>query len=89
MLEYNIETERKNIDKLFLVIENKWLNARFIKFEKNFFGKNLKYYDFKKWILEQIWEEDRERLTTKNPFCLIENRCKACFIKDNCGAYES
>jgi hypothetical protein len=23
MLEYNIETERKNIDKLFLVIENK------------------------------------------------------------------
>jgi hypothetical protein len=37
LLEYDIEAERKNIDKLFLVIKREKLNAKFIKFEENFF----------------------------------------------------
>jgi sulfatase maturation enzyme AslB (radical SAM superfamily) len=89
LLEYDIETERKNIDKLFLIIKKEGLNAKFIKFEKNFFWKFVKYYDFERWVLEQILEEDKERLAIKNPFCLMENRCKACFIKDNCNTYEN
>jgi hypothetical protein len=69
------------------VIKREKLNAKFIKFEENFFWKFIEYYDFEKWILEQIWEEDKERLAMKKPFCLVENRCKGCFIKDNCKIY--
>jgi hypothetical protein len=55
-----------------------------VKFPKAFFWKNLEYYNFKRWILEQIWDEDKERLKIENPFCLAENRCKYCFITDVC-----
>jgi hypothetical protein len=87
LLEYDIETERTNIDKLFIVIRKEKLKASFIKFPKAFFWKNLEYYNFEKWILEQIWDEDRKRLLSKTPFCLAENRCESCFIKDNCRTY--
>jgi hypothetical protein len=89
ILEYRVEQNKENIDKLFLVIKKLQLIVNFVKFSKEFFWKNLEFYDFKKWVLEQIWEEDIEVLESKKiPFCKIENRCYSCFLKDKCKWYE-
>lgn len=87
LLEYDILENRQNIDKLFVVIKKLWIKSRFVKFSKDFFWKYLEFYDFNSWILNQIWEEDILRLKEKKPFCLVQKRCKNCFIKDNCKFY--
>ncbi len=85
ILEYDILKNRKNIDNLFKIIKKLWLKVEFIKFSKDFFWEYLDFYDFNNWIVWQIWEEDKQRLSWKdNPFCYTENRCKTCFIKDSC-----
>ncbi len=84
LLEYDYNENRKYINLLFKVILKLKINAKFIKFSKDFFWINSIFYDFNRWILSQIRDEDRDRLSSKNPFCLLENRCKYCFIKDNC-----
>lgn len=87
LLEYDVLENRKNIDKMFLVIKKLSIKARFVKFPKDFFWEYLEFYDFENGILNQIWEEDILRLKEKKPFCLIQKRCKNCFIKDNCKFY--
>lgn len=88
LLEYDISDNRKNIDNIFSILEKFHIKSRFIKFEKLFFWDFIYYYDFEKWILEQIWEEDMTRLSWENiPFCYTEKRCNSCFIKDNCKFY--
>jgi len=88
MLRYNIKDNQIYINTIFKVIEKLGLKVRFIKFSKDFFGKNKKYYDYENWILWQIWDEDIDRLNIKEPFCLRENRCDSCFIKDCCEEYK-
>jgi hypothetical protein len=64
------------------------LNVNFVKFPRDFFWKNNDFYNFQKWVLEQIWEEDIEVLYSNEiPFCKIENRCISCFLKDKCKWY--
>ena len=87
-LEYDYNIERININKLFRIIKKLDLNVNFLKFDKQFFWDFMEFYDYKKWILEQIWKEDILRLKDKIPFCFQEKRCKSCFIKDNCEFYE-
>ncbi len=87
LLEYDIISERKSIDLLLGMLKKLKIKCNFSKFSKDFFWKNYEFYNFKKWILNQIWEEDVKRLWEKNPFCLQENRCPFCFIKDNCQLY--
>lgn len=87
ILEYNIDENRGNIDKLFQIIKKSNLSVKFSKFSKDFFWNYKDYYDFKKWILDQIGEEDMLMLSSKNPFCYLEQRCNHCFIKDNCPHY--
>jgi len=88
ILEYSIKKNRQSINMLFLVINKLNLNVNFVKFNKSFFGKYMKFYNFQKWILEQIWEEDKEILNWKDiPFCRKENRCESCFLIDNCKWY--
>lgn len=84
LLFYNIEEEKDNIEKIFKVIKKLNLDVLFFKFPKNFFISNPEFYNYKSWILKQIWEEDIERLKDNPPFCSIEKRCKYCFIQDNC-----
>lgn len=86
-LEYNVSDYENEIEKLFQIIKFLNLKVNFFKFSKDFFGKNLEFYDFETWVLRQIWEEDIERLSDKNPFCFEEKRCKFCFLKDNCNFY--
>lgn len=89
MLEYSTKENRNNIDRLLKMISKLGLRVNFVKFPRNFFGNYDENYDFTKWILEQIWDEDRERLrTTEKPFCYTEYRCTNCFIKDNCEFYD-
>ncbi len=88
ILEYGILKNRKNIDKIFLVIKKLQLSINFGKFSKEFFWKNKEFYNFQNWILEQIWEEDLEVLESKKePFCKKQNRCSSCFLKDKCKWY--
>lgn len=84
LLEYDFDKNRLYIEKIFEVISKLNLEVNFIKFDKSFFWNNLKYYNFQNWILNQIWKEDISRLSWEIPFCFKENRCKTCFIKDNC-----
>ncbi|MDD2566152.1 MAG: radical SAM protein [Candidatus Gracilibacteria bacterium] len=84
ILEYSYVESRIFINKLFIMIIHLKLNARFTKFSKDFFDKYKLFYNFDKGILEQIYEEDILRLKDIKPFCLRENRCYSCFIKDNC-----
>jgi len=89
ILEYDIKQNRVNIDKMFLVIKKLHLNVNFVKFSRDIFWKYKEFYDLKKWILEQIWEEDLAILESKEtPFCKKENRCNNCFLKDKCKWYE-
>lgn len=89
ILEYSIIDNKKEIIYLFWIINMLKLNVNFLKFSKDFFINNVKFYNHKNWIINQIWEEDLDRLSWKNkPFCLIEKRCINCFIKDNCKFYE-
>ena len=88
LLEYNISESRSSINLLFKVIKKFNLKTNFVKFSKDFFWFYLEFYNYKRWVLNQIWEEDIERFSwTKKPFCLDENRCDNCFIKDNCNFY--
>lgn len=87
LLSYDLDENRENIDKLFKIIKTNNLSVNFSKFSLDFFWKYTDFYDFNNWILSQIWEEDRIRLNSTNPFCFLENRCKSCFIKDNCKFY--
>lgn len=90
ILEYDYENNREYIDKIFIIINKFNLNVNFYKFPKNFFWNFPNFYSYEKWILNQIWLEDIERLSLKSgvPFCFSENRCSNCFIKDNCLFYE-
>jgi len=89
LLEYDFAIKRGKINSLFNLIKKLRLNVRFVKFSKDFFWNYPEFYDFQKWILEQIWEEDIERLKwDEKPTCFDEKRCKICFIKDNCKFYE-
>ena len=88
ILEYNIIEKRVFIDLLFKLIKKLNLRVNFVKFSKDFFWDFLDFYNYKRWILDQIWEEDVERLWwIEKPFCLEEKRCDKCFIKDNCKYY--
>ncbi len=88
ILEYDIKENRESINKLFNIINGLQIDVNFVKFSKDFFGEYTDYYNFKKWIIEQIWEEDLEILNWKDlPFCKIENRCNNCFLKDKCKWY--
>ncbi len=88
ILEYSFSKNRQNIDNIFKIIEKFNIKVKFIKFDKKFFWKYFKYYDFDNWIVSQIWEEDFKRLSwKKTPFCYTEQRCDNCFIKDNCRFY--
>jgi len=88
LLEYNIIENKQNIINFFKIINVLQINVKFVKFSKDFFWNYIKYYNFKKWILEQIWEEDIDILKwNKRPFCLIDKRCISCFLKDKCKWY--
>lgn len=88
ILEYSFSKNKAHIDLLFKVIKKLNLKVNFVKFSKDFFGEYLNFYNYKKGVLEQIWEEDIERLSwDKTPFCFDEKRCNMCFIKDNCKFY--
>jgi len=87
LLEYDYNENKVYMDKLFKIIIELWLEVYFVKFSKDFFWDAMQFYDFEKWVLWQIWDEDILRLKTDIPFCLWEGRCKHCFIKDNCRLY--
>lgn len=88
LLEYDVAKERKNIDSLFKAILKLSLDVKFVKFHRSFFWTYSDFYDFSQGILQQIGEEDRERLEVEDePFCLTEERCGQCFIQDNCTWY--
>ncbi len=84
MLEYNYNENRIYINLLFKTIEKLNLDVKFFKFNKSFFWAYTNYYDFENWILKQIWEEDKDRLSVKIPYCYKERRCYSCFLMDNC-----
>lgn len=88
-LDYSVEGNREKIDLLCKVLLKTKVKANFMKFPKDFFGNYQMFYNFERWVINQIGEEDYERLdTNKEPFCYKENRCNSCFIKDNCKFYE-
>ncbi len=88
ILKYNTLEDRNFIDNLFKIINKLQISVNFVKFSKDFFWKYKEFYNLKKWVLEQIWEEDLEILNWKNiPFCRKENRCRICFLKDKCKWY--
>lgn len=87
LLEYDYYDNKKYINLFFLSLIKLNINAKFIKFSKDFFGDFTNYYDYENWILNQIWEEDVDRLKLLTPFCYVEKRCNYCFIKDNCKFY--
>lgn len=85
ILSYDICGSREYIDNLFGVIINLGLSVNFVKFRKDFFWTFTDFYDYRKWILQQMWKTDKFRLSLgSNPFCKRENRCEQCFIKDYC-----
>lgn len=89
ILEYNISDYTCEIHLLFKIIKKNNLKVNFLKFSKDFFWIYREFYNYNKWIVKQIWEEDIIRLSWKNPpFCFIEKRCMKCFIKDKCKYYE-
>jgi hypothetical protein len=64
------------------------IEANFVKFPRDFFWEYEEFYNFERGIVEQIGDEDRDRLGQwEVPFCFKEKRCKHCFIKDNCEYY--
>ncbi len=88
ILEYNTNDSNKQIELLFKVIKKFWLKVNFMKFSKDFFSTFKEYYNYERGVLNQIWEEDIERLSWEDvPFCYKEKRCEQCFIKDNCKYY--
>lgn len=89
ILEYSVFKNRTNINNIFKIIKKLQINVNFVKFSKDFFWEYKNFYIFEIGILKQIWDEDVERLgSEKKPFCLIEKRCKHCFLKDKCIWYE-
>ncbi len=87
-LEYNTIKNKNNINRLFLLIKKLKINVNFVKFSKDFFWDFIEYYNYKRGILNQIWEEDIPVLKSKEiPFCFKEKRCQGCFLKDNCKFY--
>lgn len=84
ILSYDTSDYRDSIDLIFKMVKKLWIQVNFTKFQKDFFGDFTEYYNFKKWVLDQIWEEDYERLDTDMSICYTPSRCSHCFIKDNC-----
>ena len=88
-LDYSIEINGDKIDLLFKVLLKTKVTVNFMKFPKEFFWKYQMFYNFEKWVISQIWDEDYERLDTDTePFCYEEKRCNSCFIKDHCKFYK-
>jgi len=88
LLEYDVQKKRQIIDTIFKAIKTLKIEANFVKFPREFFWEYDEFYNFERWIFEQIGDEDRERLWEgKVPFCFEEKRCGSCFIKDNCEYY--
>lgn len=88
ILYFDFNEKRNSINSLFIIIKKLNLKVKFVKFSKDFFCDFIEYYDFQNWVLNQIWEEDIERLNWDIiPFCFKEKRCKYCFIKDKCKFY--
>lgn len=87
-LWYDVEEKRPFIQSLFQMIEKYKVNARFQKFDKNFFWDFESYYDFENTVKKHISQEDYERISWEKPVCLDKKRCKSCFIKDDCKHYE-
>ncbi len=88
ILEYDIKKTKSYLINLFKIIKSLNLKVKFVKFSKDFFFYFIEYYNFERWIKEQIWDEDLERLSVDNkPFCFEEKRCNLCFIKDSCKFY--
>lgn len=88
ILEYDFNQNREHINNIFKIINKLDLWVKFSKFPKDFFWEYTNFYDFERGILSQIWDEDIDRLGEETAFCYLENRCKTCFIKDNCRLYE-
>lgn len=85
---FNINEKREEIIKLFKVIKAKNLNASFYKFPKDFFVWFMEFYNEKRWINDQIWEEDIETFKENNPICLQEKRCSFCYLREVCPHYQ-
>lgn len=91
ILQYDITLKRDKIDQLFRVIKKLNFRANFVKFSRDFFWEYDSYYNYEKWVLSQISDEDILRLDVIDPllpFCFEEHRCPECFIKDNCRFYD-
>ncbi len=87
-LQYSIVSSSQNIKKIFEVVLRLWIEVNFLKFPRDFFLWYDRFYNFNRWIIEQMWKEDILRLDTdKKPFCYLEQRCSQCFIRDNCKFY--
>lgn len=87
-LFFDINKKREDIIKLFKVIKAKQFRVFFNKFPKDFFIGNQEYYDFEKWVKNQVWDEDVELFEEKEkPLCYKEKRCKYCFLKEVCSHY--
>ncbi len=87
LLEYNITKNRPKIEELFVQIKRLNLSVKFVKFPRDFFGRNEDYYDFYDWIKSQISPYDIIRMEQETPFCYSEKRCIQCFLRDDCKAY--
>lgn len=87
-LSYEISEFRYYIDIFFKIINTLNIKVNFMKFPLDFFWNNLSFYNFYNWVINQISEEDLIRIKSNYlPFCFKENRCKYCFIIDNCSVY--
>lgn len=88
LLGYLPQMYTSSINTLFKTIKHLKLTVNFAKFPKTFFWNNIEYYNFQRWIVEQIWEEDEIIINwNKVPFCKTEWRCEFCFLQDYCKRY--
>lgn len=85
---FDFNEKREKILKLFKVIKSKKIEAYFYKFPKEFFAWFSEFYDEKRWVEDQIWEEDIETFKEKNPICLQEKRCVFCYLREVCPHYQ-
>ena len=87
-LFYDYYDCRQSISALFEVLKKYSIESQFMKFPQAFFWRYNEYYDYHQSVENQIWLEDRERLSSsQTPFCKKENRCNICFIQDSCSFY--
>lgn len=89
ILSYNSWEYWEKIDELTNLIKQLNLQAKFLKFSREFFWKNTDFYSYEDWVISQIGLEDQNILNSSEiPFCKLENRCQWCFLKDTCKFYE-